>query len=247
VGTATVSFIKKSWPQSIAGAMMAAPAYLDLSHQVAALIFYGLGAFGVLGLFFEIWTEVRKPKQPGQSVRYRAWAAISFGAIILGICGWLFWPASIQGPFHAPPPPLKSAPEPPKPPEPWVSEEEARKAKNAGRLLLPFRAHELSRMNYTMGSQGTDAYVGQWVKIDDPLLTVSRSEKEKKEYLIVRILQPVWTALLFFDAKKWGDQIRTMNPATGAKVHAMCQLTKYEGKPNDMSAPQFVGSNCELL
>jgi hypothetical protein len=128
----------------------------------------------------------------------------------------------------------------------WVSDEEMQKAKKAGRLLLPFRPYELSRMNYSMGSAGTDAYVGQWVKIDDPLLSVSRlTEKDKKEYLTVRILQPVWSAVLIFDAKKWGDKVLVMNPNAGARVRALCQLAKYEGS-NDFNSPKFIGENCEL-
>jgi hypothetical protein len=93
-----VSFVKKSWPQSIAGALMAAPAYLDLSHQAAAWIFYGLGTFGVLGLLFEIWTEVRNPDASGLRKNYRAWAGIAFGAIVLISCGWLFWPSTTRLP-----------------------------------------------------------------------------------------------------------------------------------------------------
>jgi hypothetical protein len=96
VSAASVSFIKKCWPQSIAGALMAAPVYLDLSHGAAAWIFYSLGAFGSVGLLFEIWTEVREPRPAGLRRRYLAWAAIAFGALVLAVCGWLFWPAS----FH---------------------------------------------------------------------------------------------------------------------------------------------------
>ena len=103
MGAATVSFIKKCWPQSIAGALMAAPVYLNLSQFAAALIFYGLGAFGLVGLYFEIWTEVREPRPAGQRRRYRAWAAIAFGAIVLGICGWLFWPVSFYNTFREQP------------------------------------------------------------------------------------------------------------------------------------------------
>ncbi|SHG37200.1 hypothetical protein [Bradyrhizobium erythrophlei] len=147
-------------------------------------------------------------------------------------------PSSITTP--TPPPPL--------PPEPWVTEDEVQKAKKSGRLLLPFGPNELARMNYSMGSIGTDAYVGSWVKIDNPFLRVSRLvEKDKKEYLIVVILQPVWPAVLIFDAKKWGDQILTMNPSAGAKVHALCQLVKYDDKDRyDMDTTKFVGANCEL-
>jgi hypothetical protein len=145
-----------------------------------------------------------------------------------------------------PPKPLPPPPAPPKPPEPWVSEEESKLAKKNGRLLLPFRPHELSRLNYTMGSKGTDAYVGNWVKIDDPVL---RIEKDKKDTLKVTILQWYWTAILIFDAKKWGDQLLALNPNAGAKVHALCQLAKYdkEAGNTDMTLPKFVGSNCELL
>ena len=96
MSAAAVSFIKKCWPQSIAGALMAAPIYLDLSHSAAAWIFYSLGAFGSVGLLFEIWTEVREPRPAGLRRRYLAWAAIAFGALVLTVCGWLFWPTS----FH---------------------------------------------------------------------------------------------------------------------------------------------------
>lgn len=64
--------------------------------------------------------------------------------------------------------------------------------------------------------------------------------------MIVVILQPVWTAVLIFDAKKWGDQILTMNPNTGAKVRALCQLVKYDKDRYDLDATKFMGGNCEL-
>jgi hypothetical protein len=84
-------------------------------------------------------------------------------------------------PKVTPAPVVSPPPTPPPPPEPWVSDEEVQKAKKSGRLLLPFRPDELARMNYTMGSVGTDAYVGSWVKIDSPFLRVTRFvEKDKK-------------------------------------------------------------------
>ena len=73
---------------------MAAPVYLDLSRSVAGWIFYGLGAFGLIGLLFEVWTEMRSPRLPGARRGYRPWLAIIFGAIVLVGCAWLFWPAS---------------------------------------------------------------------------------------------------------------------------------------------------------
>jgi hypothetical protein len=175
--------------------------------------------------------------------------SISFSAtIIIGaLLGWLYLalaPKEEQT-TEKPRPPI-AQPSPPS--EPWVSEEEAQKAKKDGRVLLPFRPSELSSMNYRMGSEGTEAYVGTWVKIDDLLLMVS-ADKDKKDSLRVRILQPIWSAILIFDAKKWGDQLRALNPNAGAKVRALCQLAKYdkESGNTDMSVPKFVGSNCELF
>ena len=92
---AVISFIKKSWPQAMAGALMAAPIHFDLSRNVAAGVFYGLGAFGLIGLFFEIWTEAREPAAQKWTVnRYRSWFAIIFGAVVLSVCSWIFWPVA---------------------------------------------------------------------------------------------------------------------------------------------------------
>jgi hypothetical protein len=184
------------------------------------------------------------------SFKARAVAAILIGAAVLWFDYW-YYSSVLNAPVHAiipqPPKPPPPPPEPPKPPEPWVSEEEAKLAKKNGRLLLPFRPAELSEMNFMGGSQGTSAYVGQWVKINDRFLSAQSAEQDKKELLIVTILQVIWPAYLVFDAKKWGDQIRVMNPHDGAIVHAMCQLRKYEKPPRDTVEPKFVGVNCELL
>ena len=118
--------------------------------------------------------------------------------------------------------------------------------KSVARRIVDRRVLHLM-MNFMGGPQGTSAYVGQWVKINDRFLSAQSAEQDKKELLIVTILQVIWPAYLVFDAKKWGDQIRVMNPHDGAIVHAMCQLRKYEKPPRDTVEPKFVGVNCELL
>jgi hypothetical protein len=199
----------------------------------------------ILGLIFALIGIGTIPEMPRL---YKLGPAGAVTAIYFGIGWFLHWHFEPHAAPREPTTPAVQAPMPAKPSETWVSEEESRQAKGKGRLLLPFRPNELASMNYSMGYKGTDAYVGNWVKIDNPVLKVDRLvEKDKKEYLVVTILQPVWTAVLIFDAQKWGDQIRVMNPNNGAKVHALCQLAKYDKGPNDLAAAKFIGSNCELL
>ena len=153
-----------------------------------------------------------------------------------------------------PPPPVQPAPQPlppaksdhAAPTKPWVSREEFENAKATGRLLLPFTPGELSSMNFMRGSVGTNAYVGNWVKISAPLLTVEKfAEKDKKEYLMVRVSENQWAPVLVFDAKKWGERVLVLK--TTATVTAICQLSPYDKPAFDMTtAPKFIGLNCEL-
>jgi len=216
------------------------------------VVMWAFIAVGCFGLAAVIGLRITRPLEArnGQSIssvmigkwRWTLVAAV-LAVIAITTASWLQ-----RGAAPPPQPSIHPAAEPPKPAEPWVSEGEAEQAKKEGRVLLPFRPSEISGMNYRMGSEGTEAYVGKWVKINDLLLTVS-VDRDRKDSLRVRILQPIWGAMLVFDAKKWGDQLRALNPNAGAKVRALCQLAKYdkESGNTDMTVPKFVGSNCELF
>jgi hypothetical protein len=210
-----------------------------------------LGSFGIAVVYaFLIWTvpvikESRANPGSDRLKNHLLLMAFLFASAALVAAIWRFVPAQLQPAKIAPPIVAPSPPAPPKPVEPWVGEEEFQNAKKIGRLLLPFTPEELGAANYSQGSVGTDAYVGKWVKIKHPFMSVRPlTEKDKKEYLIVTILQPLWPAYLIFDAKKWGDQLLVMKG--GSVVKAVCQLTKYDKGAYDTSAPKFIGQNCEL-
>jgi hypothetical protein len=93
------SFIRKAWPQTLAGALMAAPTYLTLSPYAAGIIFWGLGALGVIGLVVELWTEFRS-NEPRNMKPTAARVGIIFGAVILGIAAWYFWPVPVHSSFR---------------------------------------------------------------------------------------------------------------------------------------------------
>ena len=94
------SFIKKAWPQALAGALMAAPAYFNITHNLAGLLFYGLSAFGVVGLILEIAFETRTPSA-GKRHSAAGWIGIVCGAAILGAGAWFFWPMPDPPPLGA--------------------------------------------------------------------------------------------------------------------------------------------------
>ncbi len=72
---------------------MAAPAYFDINHNVAAYIWWVCGVLELLGLLAEVWAEITSRKT-GHSTRITisSWGGIIFGAIILVFIGWYFWP-----------------------------------------------------------------------------------------------------------------------------------------------------------
>jgi hypothetical protein len=157
-------------------------------------------------------------------------------------------PAAPAAQSAAPPPtqpPPKPTPTPaPIPKEQWVSDEEFRAAKKAGKLLIPFSPEELSLMNYNKGKDSTQAYVGQWIKIHNKFDSVQRFvETDKREYLVVRI-EELRLAFFVFDNKKWADRILTLRP--GAMIDGFCQLTAYDGKPYEIITIKVSGMNCEL-
>lgn len=203
-----------------------------------------------IGYAFLIWTvpAIRKNRAtPGQSIlkNHLLLMLFLFSCAAVAIAIWRFVPAVLEQPKVRP---VITAPvpsPPPAPPAPWVSDEEFQNAKKIGRLLIPFTPEEISAANYAQGSIGTDAYAGRWVKIDYPFMSVyPLVEKDKKEYLVVSILQTLWPAYLIFDSKKWGDQLLILK--RGMKVRAVCQLTKYDKEAHDTSTPKFIGQNCEL-
>lgn len=91
-----VSFLKKAWPQLLAGALMAAPVYFDIPRYTAGLIFWGLGVLGVIGMCIEVYLEISR----GSSSKYRtaSWLGIMFGALVLGVAAWHFWPTNLSSP-----------------------------------------------------------------------------------------------------------------------------------------------------
>jgi hypothetical protein len=93
MGDVLLSFMRRIWPQLLAAAFMAAPAYFDISHNVAAHIWWVCGGLGLFGLFTEVRAEITSSKT-GHSTRIRvsSWVGIIFGTIILIIIGWYFWP-----------------------------------------------------------------------------------------------------------------------------------------------------------
>jgi hypothetical protein len=84
---------------------------------------------------------------------------------------------------------------------PWVSAEDFQVAKRAGKFLIPFSPEEISMMNYMKGPDGTQAYVGQWIKIHNKFDSLQRFvEKDKKEYLVVKV-QELRLAFFVFESK----------------------------------------------
>jgi hypothetical protein len=87
-----LSVVKKAWPQLLAGSLMAAPVYFEISHYVAGLIFWAMGAAGILGMLGEIYVEVSKGRTGGH--RIASWIGILVGAAFLGLVAWHFWPTN---------------------------------------------------------------------------------------------------------------------------------------------------------
>jgi hypothetical protein len=203
-----------------------------------------LGSFGAAIIYaFVIWTiPVIKENRahPGSDKLKNHFLLVVFlfssAALVTAI--WRF----------VPPPPIKIALPPapqtsPPPPPPWVSNEEIERAKKAGRLLIPFSPEELSLMNYYKGPDGTQAYVGKWIKIHNKFDSVQRFvETDKREYLVVRI-QELRLTIFVFDSKKWADRILTLRP--GAMIDGLCQLTAYDGKPYEITSVKVAGMSCE--
>ncbi len=172
------------------------------------------------------------------------------GCTTIVVAVWaIAWPLYFPAKAVTAPPspaPVAAPKPPPPPPPPWVSDAEFQEAKKAGRLLLPFTPEEISGINYSQGGDGTEPYVGKWVKINYPFMSIRQlTEKDKKEYLVLTVFQTQWPAYLVFDSKKWGEQLLLLK--RGAIVKAICQLTKYDKGSYDMATPKFIGQNCELL
>jgi hypothetical protein len=229
-------------------AAMALPlAYPEMPPWVWRLIFWPSLALLFGAVAFLVFDLVIRPR--GRlKLPAPIWLRIFLVCCTLGVAGiwiadWRIAPAKIAVPETPPtPPPSKPTPTAT---APWVDEEEFQIAKKAGRLLLPFTPEELAGANYSGGGVATDAYVGRWVKINHPFVSVRQlTEKDKKEYLIVTVIQSGWPSYLIFDSKKWGERILVMR--RGVTVKALCQLVKYDKEPYDTSAAKFIGQNCEL-
>jgi hypothetical protein len=92
MGEMLTSFIRKFWPQALAGALMAAPTYFNFTHAIAGLIFFFFGAIGLAGLFYEIYKEFR-PKSEERKHPAVGKIGIFSGAIVLILISWYFWPS----------------------------------------------------------------------------------------------------------------------------------------------------------
>jgi hypothetical protein len=85
------SFARKFWPQALAGALMAAPTYFNFTHLMSGLIFFVCGGLGVIGLAYEVYTEVRPRSEKGKHPIARM-LGIVLGAVLLLFVALFFWP-----------------------------------------------------------------------------------------------------------------------------------------------------------
>jgi hypothetical protein len=99
-----------------------------------------------------------------------------FFCAVVVISIWRFVPGPQTLPIAPPPPPVAA---PKLSAEPWVSSEEFQAAKTTGKFLIPFSPEEIANANYSQGAVATDAYVGRWVKINHPFVSVRQEGQEK--------------------------------------------------------------------